>query len=99
MDERGDNMAVPVIIAIVLGLVVLTIVILIFREQAIKGAEGFEDIRKGTGIEPSMCFNLIESKSCMLSTCPQGTSAVSGTWSDCQSKSTGGKRYVCCKKE
>lgn len=96
MNKRGDNMAVPVIIAIVLGLVVLTIVILIFRQQAMKGAGGFEELQQGTGINPNNCFNLIEGRNCMTS-CPQGTTEVSGSWADCDAKSTGGKRYVCCK--
>ena len=85
------ELATSTIIMVLVGLIVLAIIVVIFRQQATKGSEGYSQYANQTSAGAlKNCDNLILGRKCFDSACPAGSRQASGFFDDC----TGSK--VCC---
>ncbi|RMD58272.1 hypothetical protein D6825_01370 [Candidatus Woesearchaeota archaeon] len=92
MDKKGAEIATSTIVMILIGLVVLVVVILLFRQQATAGAKGYGEFQKQTSPDAlKKCNNIILGRFCAEgSSCPEGSTSVPGVWPDCNT--------VCCER-
>lgn len=87
MNKKGVEMATGTIVMVLIGLIVLAIIVVIFRQQATKGSEGYQEYRQQTGVGSlSNCNNIILGRKCVdAGSCPEGSRRASGIFEDCQS--------------
>jgi len=90
MNKKGAEIATSTIVMILLGLAVLIILIMVFRQQIAKGAQQYANISSQTTLSSDSCASIILGRACSDTCDPaKGQREVfspSGQWKDCGSK-------------
>lgn len=92
-NKKGAEFAIGTIVMMVLGLVVLVILILVFRQQITKSSQGYTDLGQ-QALSGENCKT--QTQSCMtLNECGdkkgRQITSVFGGWKDCK------EGQICCK--
>lgn len=96
MNKRGIEMATSTIIMVLIGLIVLAIIVVVFRQQVTKGSQGYQEYTGQTSPGAlDKCQNFILGRKCLPAadcTVANKLQRASGVFPEC----TADNGKVCC---
>lgn len=103
MNKRGSEIAINPLIVIALGVIVLVILIVIFRDQINKGGDSYTDLSNQATLDDTVC-SFVKGRSCQVAPCTPPNEQITQASSNCPKKKTvaNGKTtetpQICCGK-
>src|SRR3989344_2939210 len=85
MNKRGSEVAINPLITIALGVIVLIILIVIFRDQITKGGKSYTDIASQASTDENAC-SFIKSRTCRAAPCPTHEKEIIASTPNCGKK-------------